>query len=504
MKRLFSALLLSVIGLSGVSKLSHAGPYIQADDWRLRQDIFTLANAGVLSSTVTTFPLAWVSIEPELTSTQLDDIEEPSGLNQSVKAAYTRVLGAFHKSQQSTSELTVFAGTKSKPPRSTSETNQVSTNVELGLRGAYFNEGVWIQGELSILPSPIERYDQSTLQHGNSFVAQQLGNWLLSIGYMQHKFGPGNDTQLFRSANASSPPSFYVSRVNDQAFETPWLSWIGPWTFVHGVSVLDDDRYIKDAFLWTMRASFRPFDAIEIGLSKAAQLCGQDKSCDFSQWRRTFSGDTNVWDGENPANQVAGVDLRFSGLALGLPFELYWESIGEDAVRVTRYPPFQAKSHLYGGALDVSWGRMFVEYSDTGARCSNGLNCTYEHSAYRSGYRYKRKTFGSAYDNDTKALVLGLRTQFDDAHYLAAHARILDQNYDDSNSSFPSGNPVATEREKNKQVEVLYGFPLNIAGADAQQLNLGSLELGGQVTKSELTGSHSVHTALWMSWEKHF
>lgn len=489
-KAVYCCRLLGISALLFLSVNASAARYIAADDWRLRQDIFTLANAGVLPSTVTSFPVAWDSIINVLRERQ------PKSLNWPIEQARLRLMRAYQKANVQT-HVRGYANLSSKSPKTATETKQVSTNAELGLAASYA-EGPWlVNADISLASSPIDEFDQSAISFDNSFAGVQWGNWLFSAGYMKHKFGPGNDTQLFRSTNAEAPPSFYISRVMDSPFETQWLSWIGNWTFINGVSLLDDDRAVNDAVLWTMRASFRPFDFVEFGMSKAAQLCGEGKSCNFSAWRRTFSGDTNVWSGENPANQVAGVDVRFSGLALDVPFEVYWESIGEDAVRLNRYPPFQAKSHLFGSAIDIDLGRLFVEFSDTGAHCSNGLNCTYEHSTYRSGYRYKRKTFGSTYDNDTKAFVLGLRSQFSRDEYAALHLRVLDQNYDDINSGLPGGNPVAKNRQKVSQLELLYGFPLT-----TEHYDLGSMALGSQLNRTSEGTDESLDLELWLTWEK--
>jgi len=244
----------------------YSSAYISTDDWRIRQDLFTLSNAGVLSSSVTSFPIAWDAV-----ITQLRDNRSAS-LHWSVEQARIRLLHSY-KNNIAPLHVSTYAKASSSPPRVASETKAVTKNTEIGVRSTYLADTWLVNIDMSLAPSPIDRFDQNYVSFDGSYAGVQLGNWLLSVGYLQHKFGPGNDTQLFRSANAEAPPSFYISRVIDAPFETSWLSWIGHWKFINGVSLLNDERAINDALLWTMRASFKPLDFLEVGVSKAAQLC---------------------------------------------------------------------------------------------------------------------------------------------------------------------------------------------------------------------------------------
>ena len=60
----------------------------------------------------------------------------------------------------------------------------------------------------------------------------------------------------------------------------------------------------------------KPFDAVEIGLTRTAQWCGDDRNCDWDTFVNLVTGDDNAGENvdpdEEPGNQMAGWDLRWA------------------------------------------------------------------------------------------------------------------------------------------------------------------------------------------------
>jgi hypothetical protein len=192
------------------------------------------------------------------------------------------------------------------------------------------------------------------------------------------------------------------------------LRWLGPWSLTSFLGRLDDERVIDDALLFGLRVSAKPLPRLEIGLSRTAQFCGEDRPCSASTFADLLLGrdnkGVNVAAGDEPGNQLGGFDMRWA-----LPFDrvstaLYWQWIGED----TRQGGPQIGSWLRlagvefsGSAFGARWRhRTYAELADT--MCREGgigfgdkkLSCAYEHGVYQTGYRYQGRSIGHSADGD--------------------------------------------------------------------------------------------------------
>jgi hypothetical protein len=176
---------------------------------------------------------------------------------------------------------------------------------------------------------------------------------------------------------------------------------------------LESDRAVPDALFFGMRFAFRPIPSLEIGLTRSAQWCGEGRPCDVGTFGdlllgRDNVGDSGISDANEPGNQLAGVDWRWSMAALGLPSALYGQIIGEDEAGgfPSRYIGLigTEASGMWRG--NWSW-RWFVEFAGTSCRfhASDELfNCAYNHSIYRTGYRYRGRAIGHGIDNDARVV----------------------------------------------------------------------------------------------------
>ena len=98
---------------------------------------------------------------------------------------------------------------------------------------------------------------------------------------------------------------------------------------------LEEDRAIPNAQFFGMRINFRPLDSLEIGVSRTAQWCGDGRPCSFDTFKDLLLGKDNIGDAgttrENePGNQMAGIDARWTNMLAGVPISLYGQLIGED------------------------------------------------------------------------------------------------------------------------------------------------------------------------------
>ena len=131
----------------------------------------------------------------------------------------------------------------------------------------------------------------------NSQIAYLAGNWMFKIGSYQQWWGPGWDSSLILSNNARPLPAIGISRYNSNAFETPWLSWIGPWTLTAQMAKLESDRSVPNALLWSTRSTIRPFTELEIGLSWSMQWAGDGQPSSIKDFLKSVSGQETCVNG---------------------------------------------------------------------------------------------------------------------------------------------------------------------------------------------------------------
>jgi len=467
--------------------------WVDADDLHLRADIQLLADVGVITTPTTTYPLMWSGVMRGINNANLEN------LSAEAKDAYYRVNSRYKQYTGKSSKNEVSLGGANNAQRFQHYGSPVREKGEATITHiGEFNRFVY-NLEATYAYDPV---DGDEVRFDGSYVSMLLGNWIITAGSYGEWYGQGWDTAITKSTNARPLPSINITRNSPDAFDIPVLEWLGPWTMTTGVSWMNDDEYrhIEDTLLWSFRASIKPHPNLEFGVSRTAQICGEGKSCDAAAWWDMLTGDTNDYEDENPANQLAAVDVRWGDTLYGIPYGLYWESMGEDAIRLDRFPPFQAKSYLYG--VDVTYRlsnqviKTFIEFSDTNAHCSIDGNCTYEHSTYQGGYRYKGRSIGSTYDNDGKTYTLGFIGYSNNGHLWKSNLRYLDLNVNNLNNGGKGGNTVAPIGEQATQIDFTYIWPM--LG--------GKVEAGAAYTYSTYTDDldEEPQVDVWGKWSYTF
>ncbi|MBT8103281.1 MAG: capsule assembly Wzi family protein [Gammaproteobacteria bacterium] len=407
MKSLLRICFLLLFGGSAIS-VTWAGPYIPAGDLVLRHDIQRLADHGIIKGPTSTWPLAWGPI--------LDDLGEASATSLSPGVA-----DALARVQQRASwetraqELTFNArvGAADNATRIRSFQNTPRGKVEVGAGAGWLDD--WFNVELNLQGVDSDQ-DTEEIRADDSMIGVVLGNWSIAASTQQRWWGPGWDGSIILSNNARPIPSLVVDRVFTDAFETKWLSWLGPWDLNVMFGQLEKERAIPDAQFFGMRFNFRPIASLEIGLSRTAQWCGDGRPCDASTFVDLFFGRDNIGDAgvgtaNEPGNQMAGIDIRWSPSFIAAPIAAYGQFIGED--EAGGFPSrYLVQAGLEGaGYLMDRWSyRWFVELAGTSCdfvKSAILYNCAYTQSIYETGYRYRGRAIGHGADNDARLVSAG-------------------------------------------------------------------------------------------------
>tara|TARA_R110001632_G_scaffold200826_1_gene323515 strand:- start:970 stop:1824 length:855 start_codon:yes stop_codon:yes gene_type:complete len=226
------------------------------------------------------------------------------------------------------------------------------------------------------------------------------------------------------------------------------------------MGVMDDKRVIDDTLLWGFRLNFQPFDGLEVGLTRLAQFGGKDRSQSLSTFFNVLVGkdncgasglDCGVNKENEPGNQQAGYDLRYSFNVLNTPIGLYGQYFAEDGDNSGSSLSFLTEPKVQVGIdtnlkIFSAHTKVYLEYTDTYADCAdidnrNIGNCYYEHHIYQTGMRYQQRTLGNLYDNDATSVVLGFISTIDQNTNVTSKIRHLQLNTD-NNDKAPGNNII--------------------------------------------------------------
>jgi len=393
----------ALVAALGCAATARAEPWVAPGDMRLRHDLQVLYDRGLLTGPSLSWPLSWPDIARDLGRIDV----EP--LSPSLATTVSRVRQRLEREQRTDQvalsyglaaaarpdEMRTFAYT----PR---EEGEASVAADwLGQRFAWKLEATVVA----------DAEDGQTFRPDGSYLGASLGNWMLSVGWLERWWGPGWDGTLLLSTNARPVPSISIERQESTPMDVPLLRWLGPWRFLTFMGQLEGDRDYPDALLFGMRIELRPLPSLQIAASRTAQWCGEGRPCDGGTFWDLITGNDNDQDlDQQPGNQLAGFDVRWSWPGGRVPLALYAQAIGEDEAG------FLPSKYLGLFGVEV-WGeigagswRAHVEYADTACDFPNDppqFGCAYESIIYTDGYRYRDRVLGHSTDGDAESIGIG-------------------------------------------------------------------------------------------------
>ncbi|MGI9234482.1 MAG: capsule assembly Wzi family protein [Woeseiaceae bacterium] len=398
----------SILLLLLATSNAFAGAYMAAGDMVLRHDIQTLSDRGIIKGPTSTWPLAW---GPVLSDINDADVTQ---LPPMVADALARIRDRANWETR-TGELTfdtkVGGADNATRIRSFQDTPRGKIEVSAGAN--------WLDERFSVdlnVQGVDSDQDDDEFRVDDSVIGVAIGNWSFAASTQQRWWGPSWDGSLILGNNARSFPSLVIDRVFTDGFKTKWLSWLGPWDLNVMFGQLEKERVVPDAQFFGMRFNFRPIPSLEIGLSRSAQWCGDGRPCDASTFVDIFFGRDNLGDEginfENePSNQLAGLDFRWSPSFAKVPLTFYGQFIGEDEAGGFPSRWMGQAGTEFTGYLRDKWSyRAFLEVAATTCefyKGSEGFNCAYNHNIYETGYRYRSRAIGHGADNDARLVSAG-------------------------------------------------------------------------------------------------
>jgi hypothetical protein len=447
----------ALVGLLA-SAASVAAHWLPANDARVRHDVQLLVDGGVLPGALGTWPLprqALAQVERQATP--------PDELNDQQAAAWRRLHRLLRDTRGWTGSADVHAvAGEAEPPAQLAwfgRANPQGSQVDVG--GGYSDDRFAFRLNARWVEEPV---DDQAFRADGSYAAVRLGNWIASAGAVSMWWGPGWAGSTILGNAARPVPGVALQRAEPNATDLPVLEWLGPWTFQTFIGQLESDRAIPRPYLVGARFAFQPIQRLEIGLSRTATWGGKGSPETLSSFWDMLIGDTNDPDSDTRVNQLAGYDFRLAFPEHRQPWAVYGQLIGEDEAGML-------PSRFLGMAGLETWGgtraggsyRAFMEYSDTTVEfyeSSPAFNVAYEHTSYRTGYRFRDRPLGYSTDNDSRLLTVGMMHATTADRDTTVLLRVGDLNRDDANrGGVEAGNRIAPRRVRLVDLEGEYGVP---------------------------------------------
>ena len=371
--------------------------------------------------------------------------------------------------------------------------------AELSAGASWIGERISIDLNVQAVDSD---QDSDEVRGDGSSVGIILGNWSVIASTLERWWGPAWDGSLVLSNNARPIPSVSIDRVFTDSFKSKWLRWVGPWDLNVTFGQLERERHIPNAQFFAMRFNFRPIETLEIGLSRTAQWCGDDRPCGLDTFVDLLIGRDNRGDGgididSEPGNQLAGLDVRWLPGFAGRSLALYGQFIGEDeAGGLPSRWIGQAGVEWSGFVLERWSARLFGELSATSCQFykSTALyNCAYNHGIYQTGYRFRGRSIGHAADNDAQLVSVGLLLVDVENVQWRALARFGELNRggppDDRNTLTPTPEDI---------------FSLDVSHSRIFSIGVVDVGAGYERVDDVVTGTSRSDSRFYLQWQQTF
>lgn len=444
MKKYTLALLLAAVGL-----VADAAPWVEANDIHLRADIQQLADHNIIKAPINRWPISWIDIAADFDAVDLSE------LSPALAESYRRVLFHYKNAKFPVSYTSIQLKTSTEAPRFSHFGESGAERGGLLLEKGFVSNR--FAGQLS-LQAVQEASDDKRYRWDGSYLAYNLGNWSVTLGAVPMWWGPGWDSALLMSSNARPVPGISLSRHHAVAFASPYLSWLGPWSFTTFMGQLEErGRTVPNTRLWSSRLTLRPLPALEIGLSRSTMWAGDGRAKGLSAFWDivTPSESDNEINNDQDVNDLGAVDFRWNTQLSGQPFGLYYEMGFEDYGISEKIP--SKRSHLIGIDSDFHFDEtllsLYLEASDT---YHETCQCIYEHDIYKTGYRHRDKVIGSTYGSNANSVTLGVLGQHYGQGSWQASIRWLELNKQNEDNSTAKVKPYQEIWELDTRYRFIY------------------------------------------------
>lgn len=432
-RQMFSrkSLLMAILATSSSSIFAQG---LVLNDQNLRTDLNWLNQQGVIQISTSTWPLSGDEIERALSQANISNTTQEKVIN-SVRAAlkadnHPVKVGLFAETDQK--NIPQAFGDKQK--------SQYQAALEFNAGGENWDAKIRVNAEKDPL---IDNGHDVNVE--GSYLAGKLWNQWVVAGQIPTWWGPGHDGSLIRGDASRPVYGVTMQRAEQNAFETKWLSWIGPWQYQVFAGQLDDYKAIPDAKLLGLRVTAQPLPYLELGASRTLQWGGKGRSESWDSLWNAIKGNDNVYDGDDDrSNQIAGFDGRLNLQQLvNIPIGIYGQYVGEDEAGKLPSKKMYLAGMDYSSIYKNMPYQLYLEWADTR---TNGdvKGISYNHYIYTDGYYQHGYPLAHAMGGDGQMVSVGGDIRVDIMNRISGRVLFakVNQSNLDINQAFPEKDEI--------------------------------------------------------------
>ena len=281
--------------------------------------------------------------------------------------------------------------------------------------------------------------DRNETFFDESYISYNDNNTIYKAGRIKRWWSPSEFTSLIYSNSMRPIPSVSISNYKPINFENRFLSLIKNLDYEVFIGRLERDREIPNALIFGNRLSFSPYPNLNFSLLRVAQYGGKGRPINSETIKHLLTGkdntNRNLEFNEQSGNQIAGIDFSYK-INTNNNVYIYGQYLGEDGLDPIiddRWIGAIFPSKRFGmGGISISSGssknlwKITLEHinTDTGFK-----NVTYNHSLYKSGYRYHDNPIGADIDGDSHNSILNFTKHLTNGSFQLKYQRMsINQN----------------------------------------------------------------------------
>lgn len=397
---------------------------LDAGDPGLRDDLAWLADRGVLQLSLGTWPMTVSLVEDAIARCDC------TGLYPEDQEALAHVKRALQRARARSVTLGLRLNSARHP--AADPLVPARGRGQVSVAGQQGSDEWAARLQVNGVAQPLATPDGSATLDG-SYAAFNGPGFVAAVAAVDRWWGPGQHASAVLSNAAPAVPALLLRRAAETPFESPWLNWIGPWSYEFSIGRLQHYQPSGTHTL-TVRLSARPLPGLELGASRYVYWGGAGRPTSFGSLWRALTGDSNVDDPateSDPSNELAGIDMRWSPpVLMGPSLAIYGQLVGEDEANASPSHLIgtfgvQAKQPVAGHRLEFT-----LEASDTelgrlwGMADGRHAAPAYRHSAYPQGHYHQGLPIGAFIGGGGRSLSAGLSWVLPDhGHGLRFHVR---------------------------------------------------------------------------------
>ncbi len=249
-----------------------------------------------------------------------------------------------------------------------------------------------------------------------SYISYKNKNTIFKIGRVKRWWSPSDFTSLIYSNSIRPIPTVSISNYKPINLENKFFSFVGNFNYEVFIGKLERDREIPNALIFGNRLSFSPHPNLNLSLLRVAQYGGKGRVNNSKTFKYMLLGKDNVNrnlnSNDQSGNQIAGIDFSYKIKNKNNVY-IYGQYLGEDGLDPIiddRWIGAIFPSKRFGMAgisINSNNPKNLWKITSEHTNTDTGFkNVTYNHSIYKSGYRYYNSPIGAGIGGDSHNSIL--------------------------------------------------------------------------------------------------